>query len=193
MIRINLLPVREISAEFGRRQELIVAGVCLALSLVVVAGLYLVQFRTVSRLEADLASLTQEITTLNTKAKGVGDIEKKVMELREKLKVIEDLNKKKTGPVHVMESLSSALPARLWLTQFRETSGNVTMDGLAIDNQTIADFLKALARSPYFQDVELIETSQVEQEGVALKKFSLNSKLLYQAQAPTDKKEARKN
>lgn len=193
MIRINLLPVREISAEFGRRQELIVAGVCLALTLVVVAGLYLVQFRTVSHLEADLASLTQEITTLNTKAKGVGDIEKKVMELREKLKVIEDLNKKKTGPVHVMESLSSALPARLWLTQFRETSGNVTMDGLAIDNQTIADFLKALASSPYFQDVELIETSQVEQEGVPLKKFSLNSKLFYQAQAPTDKKEARKN
>lgn len=193
MIRINLLPVREISAEFGRRQELILAGVCLGLTLVVIAGLYLMQFRSVSNLEAELASLTQEINTLNAKAKGVGDIEKKVAELREKLKVIEDLNKKKTGPVHVMESLSSALPARLWLTQFRETSGNVTMDGLAIDNQTIADFLKALSASPYFQDVELIETSQVEQEGVPLKKFSLSSKVLYQAQAQTDKKEAGKN
>lgn len=193
MIRINLLPVREISAEFGRRQELILAGVCLGLTLIVIAGLYLMQFRSVSNLEAELASLTQEINTLNAKAKGVGDIEKKVAELREKLKVIEDLNKKKTGPVHVMESLSSALPARLWLTQFRETSGNVTMDGLAIDNQTIADFLKALSGSPYFQDVELIETSQVEQEGVPLKKFSLSSKVLYQAQAQTDKKEAGKN
>lgn len=194
MIRINLLPVREITAEFGRRQEIMVAGVSLGLALIVLTGLYLIQFRTVSKLEAELVSLTQEINALNAKAKGMGELETRVAELRGKVKVIDDLNKKKTGPVHVMENLSSALPARLWLTQFRETSGNVTMEGLAIDNQTIADFLKALSSSAYFSNVELVETAQVEQEGVPLKKFSLNSQLHYQAQAPSDKKkEAGKN
>lgn len=195
MIRINLLPVREITAEFGRRQEIMVAAVSLGLVVIVLTGVYLMQIRKASHLEAELAGLRQEIEALNSKAKGVGEMEKKVAELRGKVKVIDDLNKKKTGPVRVMESLSSAIPQGLWLTQFRETSGNATIDGLAVDNQTIAEFLRALSGSAYFDNVELVETAQVEQEGVPLKRFSLNSSLLYQPRVPsnqTDQKAASK-
>ncbi|OGP24365.1 MAG: hypothetical protein A2038_03735 [Deltaproteobacteria bacterium GWA2_57_13] len=195
MIRINLLPVREITAAFGRRQEIMVAGVSVGLIVVVLAGVYLMQLRKISHFEGELAGLRREIEVLNAKAKGVGEMEKKVADLREKVKVIDDLNKKKTGPVRVMENLSSAMPARLWLTQFREASGNVTIDGLAVDNQTIAEFLKALSSSAYFDNVELVETAQVEQEGVSLKRFSLNSNLLYQPPVPssqTDQKVAGK-
>ncbi|MBI2361260.1 MAG: PilN domain-containing protein [Deltaproteobacteria bacterium] len=122
----------------------------------------------------------------------MGELENKVAELRGKLKVIDDLNKKKTGPVRVMESLSGAMPARLWLTQFREASGNATIDGLAVDNQTIAEFMKALSNSAYFKDVELVETAQTEQGGVSLKRFSLSLKLVYQPPEPDGKKEAAK-
>lgn len=195
MIRINLLPVREITAEFGRRQEIMVAAVSLGLVVIVLTGVYLMQLRKASHLEAELAGLRREIEALNSKAKGVGEMEKKVAELRGKVKVIDDLNKKKTGPVRVMESLSSAIPQGLWLTQFRETSGNATIDGLAVDNQTIAEFLRALSGSAYFDNVELVETAQVEQEGAPLKRFSLNSSLLYQPRVPsnqTDQKAASK-
>ena len=193
MIRINLLPFREISAEFGRRQELTVASGILGLTVIVLAGLYWVQFRNVSASEAELANLRQEVEALNAKAKGVGELEKKVAELKEKLVVLDTLNKKKTGPVRIMESLSAAMPARLWLTQFREAGGIATIDGLAVDNQTIAEFMKALANSPYFNNVELVETAQTELEGVSLKRFSLNSRLIYQPPEPNGKKEAAKN
>ena len=192
MIRINLLPFREISAEFGRRQELTVASGILGLTVIVLAGLYWVQFRNVSASEAELANLRQEVEALNAKAKGVGELEKKVAELKEKLVVLDTLNKKKTGPVRIMESLSAAMPARLWLTQFREAGGIATIDGLAVDNQTIAEFMKALANSPYFNNVELVETAQTELEGVSLKRFSLNSRLIYQPPEPNGKKEAAK-
>ncbi|MBI2090629.1 MAG: PilN domain-containing protein [Deltaproteobacteria bacterium] len=193
MIRINLLPVRETAAEFGRRQELTVAIGILGLTVIVLAGLYWIQFRNVSASEAELANLRQELGALDAKAKGVGEMEKKVADLKDKLKVIDTLNKKKTGPVRVMESLSAAMPARLWLTQFREASGNATIDGLAVDNQTIAEFMKALANSVYFNNVELVETAQTELEGVPLKRFSLNSRIIYQPPEPDGKKEAAKN
>lgn len=193
MIRINLLPVRETAAEFGRRQELTVAIGILGLTVIVLAGLYWIQFRNVSASEAELANLRQELGALDAKAKGVGELEKKVADLKDKLKVIDTLNKKKTGPVRVMESLSAAMPARLWLTQFREASGNATIDGLAVDNQTIAEFMKALANSVYFNNVELVETAQTELEGVPLKRFSLNSRIIYQPPEPNGKKEAGKN
>lgn len=184
MIRINLLPARELEAEVARRQELTVVGLCLGLTAVVLLGVYLVQSYRLSNVESEFAELRKEIEVLNTKAEGVVGLREKKRLIREKINVIEALSKKKTGPVRVMESLSSATPTRLWLTEFKESAGNVSLKGLAVDNQTIADFLKALSSSPYFEDVELVETTQVKEKGVTVKKFIMKSKLFYRLPAP---------
>jgi type IV pilus assembly protein PilN len=179
MIRINLLSAREIQAEIGKRQDLTIAAVSLGATLALILIVFLYQFYRSAALGRELASLRQEIAGLEGKAKEVTELQKKNGELTQKVKVIEDLSKKKVVPVRVMESLSGATPARLWLTEFKENSGNLSVTGIAIDNQTVADFLKALSASAYFRDVELVETSQIEQDKLQLKKFSLRSHLLY--------------
>ncbi len=184
MIRINLLPIREIETEVGRRNDLIIAGLSLALTAALILGVYLFQSYRRSSLEKETADLQSEIATLNVQVKEVGELERKIADLKGKLKVIEDLSKKKIGPVRVMDSLSSATPPRLWLTEFKESSGNLSLNGIAIDNQTIADFLRALARSVYFKNVDLIESSQVDQDKVHLQKFSVRSQVLYQPPSP---------
>jgi type IV pilus assembly protein PilN len=83
-----------------------------------------------------------------------------------------------------MESLSGATPPRLWLTEFKENAGSLAVNGMAVDNQTVADFLKALSTSAYFKDVELVESSQAEQDKLLLKKFSVRSRLVYQPISP---------
>ena len=184
MIRINLLPVRELTAEVGRRQELVIAGLILGLTVALAATLYVFQFYRLYGLGTEVASLKKEIEPLNVQLKEVGDLQQKVKALEQKIKVIDDLTKKKVGPVKVLESLSLATPSRLWLTEFKETGGNLTVSGLAVDNQTVADFLKALATFAYFNNVDLIETTQVEEQGVPLKKFTIKSQLSYQPPAP---------
>ncbi|HEY2986865.1 MAG TPA: PilN domain-containing protein [Candidatus Binatia bacterium] len=180
MIRINLLSVREIKAEIGRRQDLAIAAVSLGATLAVILVVFLYQFYRSNTLEREVASLRKEIAGLEGDVKEVRELEKTNAELTQKIKVIDDLRKKKIGPVRVMESLSEATPGRLWLTEFKETSGTLSMTGMAVDNQTVADFLKGLSTSDYFKDVELVETTQVEQDKVLLKKFSVKSRLLYQ-------------
>ncbi|MFQ5850498.1 MAG: PilN domain-containing protein [Candidatus Binatia bacterium] len=184
MIRINLLPVRELEAEVGRRKQLTIASLGLGLIAILLVGFDLTQSSQLSSLEKEIAELRKEIKTLNAKAKGVADYKKNIRILKEKLKVIDELSKKKTGPARVMEGLSSATPTRLWLTEFRESEGNLSLNGRAADNQTIADFLKALSSSPYFKDIELVETTQVEEQGATLKNFVMRSKLLYQPPSP---------
>jgi type IV pilus assembly protein PilN len=180
MIRINLLSVREIKAEIGRRQDLALAAVALGATAAVILVVFLYQFYRSTMLERELASLRNEITGLEGDVKEVRELEKTNAELTQKIKIIDDLQKKKVGPVRVMESLSDATPGRLWLTEFKETAGNLSMTGMAVDNQTVADFLKGLSTSNYFKDVELVETTQVEQEKIPLKKFSVRCRLLYQ-------------
>jgi type IV pilus assembly protein PilN len=109
----------------------------------------------------------------------VGDLQNKIKELRSKQQIIADLNKKKAGPVAVMESLAAATPTQLWLTEFKETGGKLTINGMAADNQTIAEFLRALATYSYFKDVELVEIAQAGQEGRPFKKFAIKSGITY--------------
>ena len=190
MIRINLLSAREIRAEIGRRQDLTIAAAAIGAALVLIVIVFLYQFSRSALLSSRLSGLRQEIAALEGKAKEVMELQKNIGELKQKVKVIDDLSKKKVGPVRVMESLSGATPARLWLTEFKENSGNLSLNGMAVDNQTVADFLKALSASAYFKDVELVETSQAEQEKLLLKKFSLRSHLVYQPSVPESKSNA---
>ncbi len=184
MIRINLLPVKEITAEVGRRQELVIGGLSLGLTVAIAVGLYMFQSYRLFSLGSEASALKKEIEALNVQLKEVGDLQQKVKALEQKIKVIDDLTKKKVGPVKIMESLSLATPSRLWLTEFKESGGNLTLTGLAVDNQTVADFLKSLSTSAYFANVDLVETTQLEQDGIPLKKFSIRSQLLYQPPPP---------
>jgi type IV pilus assembly protein PilN len=183
VIRINLLPVREIEARAGRKYEALVGGICVGLAFTAAAGIYGYQAWQLSRLEADLAELQNEVQRLSPAVKEVAELQKSVSALKEKNKVIDDLNQKRTGPVKIMEDLSDATPARLWLTEFKEMGGSVTINGFATDNQTVADFLKTLGRMPRFTNVELLETIQNDQEGAALKKFVIKANVNYQLSA----------
>ena len=184
MIRINLLPVKELKAEEVRRRELIIGGVSLALTGVLILGVYAHQWRQAAGLGKELEELRKELQVLNVKAKDVVELQRKIKDFAGKNKVIDDINKKKSGPVRVMESLALATPTTLWLTEFKETGGNLTITGVAVDNQTIAEFLKALAAHPYFSHTELVETTQNQQAGLPPRRFLIKSRLTYQPKVP---------
>lgn len=185
MIRINLLPVKELKAEVVRRRELMVGGVSLALAGVLILGVYAYQWRQASAIEKELDELRRELQVLNVKAKNVTELQRKIKEFEGKNKVIDDINKKKSGPVRVMESLAIATPSALWLTEFKETGGNLTITGVAADNQTIAEFLKALASYAYFNNPELVETTQNQQAGMPPRRFLIKARLNYQPNVST--------
>jgi hypothetical protein len=58
------------------------------------------------------------------------------------------------------------------------------MNGLAVDNQTVADFMKALAASKYFTSVELVETTEGVGPTASLKRFSIKTGVLYRPPDP---------
>jgi type IV pilus assembly protein PilN len=184
MIRVNLLPFKELQAEVSRRREIVIGSVVLGAVALLLAAAYFYQTYTLSRLENELAGLRSEIEALNIKVKEVGDLQNRIKEFKGKHKIIEELNKKKSGPVLVMESLSSATPTSLWLTELRESGGGVTMNGLATDNQTIADFMKSLAASKYFTSVELVESTQGAGPNASLKRFSIKTGVVYRPPDP---------
>jgi type IV pilus assembly protein PilN len=190
MIRINLLSTREIEAELGRRQDIVVAVLGIGGTLALCVAVLLFQLFRTTMLQRELTNLRAEIASIEGSAKEVAQLQATIASLKQKVTVIENLSKKKVGPVRVMESLSASAPERLWVTEFKENGGNLTLNGMAVDNQTVADFMKALQGTQYFRDVELVEAAQAQQDKLALKKFAVRSRLLYQPQPEQQAKAA---
>lgn len=127
----------------------------------------------VSLLEAQLAKLkvvTNEVRELSSKKQS----------LNEKIAVMAALRKKKAGPVRVMDDLNLSVPDKSWISDIKEAEGGMLkISGFALDNQTIAGFMKSLEASDYFSNVDLVETKQALVKGVGIKEFILQSKINY--------------
>lgn len=181
MIRINLLPIKELQAEITRRRELTIGGVILGVALLVLLSAHALQSFQLSGLETELAQLRSDLQALNVKIKELGDLQNKIKEARGKNKIIDDLKKKKSGPVLVMENLANAAPATLWLTDLKESGGSLSLSGLAVDHKTVAEFISGLEASKHFNGVELIETTEGSGPTAGFKKFAIKTGVLYQA------------
>jgi len=179
VIRVNLLPVREVEREAGRRQEtrLVVLGV--ALVAVMLVGIEVGSRMQLGPLKKEYSKLQADIVALDKKSAELAQLETEKKDLEEKLKTIATLEAKKIGPVNVLSDLSDAAPEQVWLLEFKESGGLATISGLGLDDQTIANFMRNLDGSPYFDGVDLVETQQSEQDGVQLKRFVVNARLSY--------------
>ncbi|MFQ5664884.1 MAG: PilN domain-containing protein [Candidatus Binatia bacterium] len=187
MIRINLLPIREAQRALGRRQQLSVAVLGFTVAALVMVVPYVLQGRKLARLDREINELSEEIAQLDQQAHEVRDLNEKRAALKAKLKVIDVLKQKRVGPVRTLEDLSTATPDKLWLVDFSEVGGAATITGMALDNQTIAAFMRHLQNSKYFYAVDLVETSQSKPgrgrlrsgPGPLFKKFIIKATLDY--------------
>jgi type IV pilus assembly protein PilN len=87
--------------------------------------------------------------------------------------VIQSLNAKKTGPVEILDELSLIIPEKVWLTSLNNKGDDLVLEGLALDNTTIATFMKRLQASTHFDNVSLVLS---QQEG-GKHKFSITCKI----------------
>jgi type IV pilus assembly protein PilN len=132
----------------------------------------------------ELPAIQKEVAVLNGKVKELGNMEAKIKELRSKHKVIEDLRGQKMGPTLVMDSLAAAIPSSLWLVELKQSGGSLTINGLAMDNQSVAEFIRSLSRSGHFKNVELVETTQADPKIGPYTKFSIQSAIFYRIPSP---------
>lgn len=157
MIRINLLPFRAAKKRENIKRQISIY----VLTVVLVFGAMAYVFMD---LNAELASakdqeqrLKQELATFEITLKKIGELEKKIKEVKKKLAVIKDLETKKTGPVHLLDEIAMAVPKeKLWLTNLSESAGVLKLTGTAMDNETVALFMTSLERSEYIHSVELV-------------------------------------
>ncbi len=88
------------------------------------------------------------------------------------MSLIEQLRRDQTGPVHMLDQISRALPPMLWLTDLKQGANpdEVLIEGRCTTLTGLSDFVANLEQSGYFRkSVEIVssqsETPQPTQRG----------------------------
>jgi len=90
----------------------------------------------------------------------VDALEAKRATFQKKVDLIERLKAEQTGPVHMLDEISKALPDFVWLTAMDQTGPTVKFTGEATGLTSIADFIAALERSGWFPNVDLSSSQE---------------------------------
>jgi type IV pilus assembly protein PilN len=167
MIRINLLTVdRERPKRAG---ALIPAAhrVTIAASLILIATALGVGWwfwslhRASVKVDEDLARGEREMQQLRSVLAQVQKFEASKAQLQQRVTLIEQLRRGQSGPVHILDEISKAVPERLWLTDMTEKGDNIVLAGMTTSLTGLSDFVANLEGSTWFKKPVDIVDSQV--------------------------------
>ena len=181
MIRINLLAVererttRRAGIEIGQK-------VTIGCSVILVAAVVGIGWRFWSlrqesnQLTQELAAADQELQRLAPVLERVREFDARRAELAQRVQLIEQLRRGQSGPVRMLDQVSAALPDGLWLSELRQETNQVVVQGRATSLTALSDFVANLELSGHFTPpVEIIDGQMEETQQGEVVRFELRA------------------
>lgn len=214
MIRVNLLPVKEARRRKSGRIQLLIFTIVLVIEIAILVFLHMAQQGKLEEVSTKVADAKQEVQKLEKQVEEAKDYEKKAKKLRQKLGVLDEIQRKSVGPVHVLDELLTILsrpknveqrynqrkkdwnvewnPRHVWINSLKESDGNFEMSGNAVDADDVAEFLHRLETATHFQNVKLdfVRPTGGGGDGGEVVEFRITGKIRYRK--PDDEKDGKK-
>jgi type IV pilus assembly protein PilN len=197
MIRINLFPFRAARIKENIRRQITYYFGSVIIILLAITYFYIDFSREIGSLKHKLDEQRKELATYKDTNVKIANLKKTIADIEIKLKTITELEKVKTGPVKLLDDIAMSVPKdKLWLASLRENKGTLMLEGTAMDNETVADFMDRLQDKGTIKSVELVRTRQRKISGsdLSLKDFALKctTYAFKEPEAPKPKKKKRK-
>jgi type IV pilus assembly protein PilN len=121
---------------------------------------------------------TKQVAQLKEQVKQVSDFEAKKKQLEDKNRIIDQLEKSRVGPVKVMDHVSQSLePLKLWLVKVGVSGQSIDLEGRALSNDDVVEFVNNLRRTDYFTDINLQESRAALESQVSVYQFKLGFRI----------------
>lgn len=203
MIRVNLLPINKTRRRTAGRTQLVMFAAIILLECIAFGAVYMTQSSRASDLKSEVAQHQAEVNKAEKSVKAAKVLETKQKQLQQQLKILTELEKKRSGPVRVLDELQALLSPprnqeerharsrmnwnvewdtrRLWISALTEKEGDFEMTGSAVNADDVAEFLERLTTASHFHDVQLdyVKAAKSGQSDVNLVTFRVTGKLRY--------------
>ncbi len=181
MIKINLLPVREVKKREELRNHFIIVGIMALVVVIIIAYLKISISSSIKKVQRDIAQTRAEIQRLEKVIGEVNKIKQIKKELEDKLRVIDQLSSDRDYVVHLLDELAMAIPVdyarkiprKIQLTSFEKKGNAVTIKGVSLDNDSVSVFVNNLEKSPYYQAVSIKKLTKKMRQRIRTYEFEV--------------------
>jgi len=174
MLRINLLPIRQLKKRAKARNQIISFITLLAFLGLILGAVGFLQANKIKNIKTSITKLQQERQTYAPILAEIKRFEQAKKDLENKISVIKKLKSDSSKTVHILDEVAKNVDSkRMWLKSLKQQGESLSLDGVALDNRTIAQFMDALKESPYIGVVNLSTASLAKVSGRDLKSFKL--------------------
>ena len=177
MIKINLLLTRKEKKRVGIKKEFIVLIVSVVLLFV---SFIIIQSQLDKVKEEKLAQISKtkkEIDDQKNQIKEINQAKESQKNFQDRLNVINSLRKGKSISARLLDEISIAKPEKIQLESLKKDGTKIGIEGVALDDETVANLMTNLRKSKVFKNVDLIVSEQIEQNKIRLKRFVLSCEI----------------
>ena len=174
MIRINLLPHREIRRKQQQQQFFILLFGVLVIGAAVwfVVHTYLDEQHELQMSRNKY--LQDEIVKLDKQIAEIQKLKDQTAALLARKRVVETLQGNRSEVVHLLDQLVRQLPDGVYLKSIKQIGPRVTINGFTQSQARVSTLMRNLESSPQLEDPGLVEIKAVTQGGLRINEFLLN-------------------
>ena len=174
MIRINLLPHREIRRKQQQQQFFILLGGVIVIGAVVwfVVHTYLDEQHELQMSRNKY--LQDEIVKLDRQIAEIQKLKDQTASLLARKRVVETLQGNRAEVVHLLDQLVRQLPDGVYLKSIKQSGPRVTINGFTQSQARVSTLMRNLESSPQLENPGLVEIKAVTQSGQRINEFLMN-------------------
>jgi type IV pilus assembly protein PilN len=146
MVKINLLPIRQILRTRELKQFATLAVAILLVTLLALTGTYWWLSTKVSSLQAEQRLQQDKLNQLKRKNKEINKLKAEIARLQRQVDTIKKLTRIRNTPAPFMAALSIAIPDEVWLSSISKTGARFSLVGMGVDNTVVVNFVHRLQR-----------------------------------------------
>jgi type IV pilus assembly protein PilN len=192
MIRVNLLPHREIRRKRQQQQFYVMLGIVAALAVTVGFAVHTLLVEQLENQQARNTYLQGEIAKLDIEIAKIRTLKEQTTALLQRKNVVESLQANRAETVYLLDQLVRQLPDGVYLKGIAQKGTRVTINGYAQTNARVSTFMRNLDSSPYLENPTLVEIRGISDKNTRLSEFNLAVSLTRAKEDPFAKKPALK-
>jgi len=177
MIRINLLPHRELKRKLRQQQIAVFAGLTCALGAVIVWSVHSVISGKIDYQNGRNQYLIGQTAILDKQIAEIRDIKTKTQELIARKGVVETLQTSRSEVVHLLDQLVKLLPDGVHLQSIKQDGHTVNLVGYAQSNAWVSTLMRKIESSQWLESPLLVEIKAITVNNIRQNEFNLKIKI----------------
>lgn len=173
MIRINLLPHREIRRKDQQKKFFGTLAVMVGIGVVISFLVYSKLDNQYENQKSRNKYLDEEIAKLDKQIDEIKKLREQIASLLSRKKVVEALQANRSEVVYLLDQLVRQLPDGVFLKSIKQTGNKVTISGLTQSQARVSTLMRNLESSPHLENPGLIEIKAIQQGNQRINEFTM--------------------